>query len=688
MTARLGEVGLSQASRGRRAGLSPPSVLAWVVWAVTAAMTSVGLVLIAAGATSWRAFLVSGHPDSAVIGLAGGFFGALIVRYRPRNPVGWLLVANAVGHGLRTFAAAYASFALVHRPGSLPAGGLASWLATPALIVTGPLLAFALLRFPDGELLATRWRAVEVSIGVMVVFAVAIVGAMSWPVRGRALLDGAALPSTSQGRAVTLVTHVGQLLVAVALIMAAVSLVLRYRRSTGRVRQQLKWIALGIVPTIALLIAARLVGGVTGGALALVSPLSFFVTMVIAIRRHRLYDIERIISRTVAYTGLTGVLTGAFFATSTLVGAMFGRAGGGSPGATAAAAVTVTLLFQPLRHRFQAASDQRFRRRSYEAIRIVGDYLNSLRRKEPGAGALRAMVQQALADPSAAIGFWLDRHGYVDEDGNAIEVTGDADRIAWRVDRAGDHLGVVLFARRVLDQASSGAVGETLAAATPAFDHGRLRAQAMVQLAEVRASRARILAAADQARRRVEQDLHDGAQQRIVALALSLATLSSQAERGGQPDMAASLAVVKGDVYEALRELRELARGIHPMILTERGIGAALESLAERSPVPVQVAVAADGRFAPELEATAYYVVAESLANAAKYAQATRAVIQVRSSDGQLHVEVGDDGTGGASPRVGSGLAGLRDRVEAVGGQLTLESPAGAGTRVIAVIPL
>jgi signal transduction histidine kinase len=350
--------------------------------------------------------------------------------------------------------------------------------------------------------------------------------------------------------------------------------------------------------------------------------------------------------------------------------------------------VAVAALFQPLRRRLQEVSDRRFRRRSYEATRIVAAYLDSLRLHEPEAGALTDTLQAALADSSVAIAFWLGEDAYVDEEGTAIELPAVTRRLICRVDRAGDHLGVVLLDHQAIDQQSRAVLTAVIAAATPAFDHARLRAKTLAQLAEVRASRTRILAAADKARRRVEQDLHDGAQQRIVAIGLNLATLGSQAERVGQRELAAGLVAVKADVDAALHELRELARGMHPTVLTEQGVAAAIESLTERCPVPVDVVVDAACRLAPELEATAYYVVAESLANVAKYAGASRAVIRVCAVGGQLHVEVRDDGIGGASPRPGSGLTGLRDRVEALGGKLTVESAAGAGTRVVGEMPL
>ncbi|MDQ3067120.1 MAG: PAS domain S-box protein [Actinomycetota bacterium] len=203
---------------------------------------------------------------------------------------------------------------------------------------------------------------------------------------------------------------------------------------------------------------------------------------------------------------------------------------------------------------------------------------------------------------------------------------------------------------------------------------------------EVRASRARIVAAGDGARRELERNLHDGAQQRLVALSLSLRLAQSKVST----DPAAAEAVLEGaraELAAALDELRELARGIHPAVLTDRGLAAAVEALASRSPVPVE----ADVHLEPlplAVEAAAYYVIAESLANVTKYAHAANVTVRVRREGECVRVEVADDGTGGADPAAGSGLRGLSDRVEALGGSLVVESPLGVGTRIGAEIPL
>jgi PAS domain S-box-containing protein len=207
------------------------------------------------------------------------------------------------------------------------------------------------------------------------------------------------------------------------------------------------------------------------------------------------------------------------------------------------------------------------------------------------------------------------------------------------------------------------------------------------RLKELRASQARIIEAADAARRKIERDLHDGAQQHLVALALEVRLARARAERDPHSAVAFLERVGQG-LAQASAELRELAHGIHPAVLTERGLAAAVQALAGRSTVPVEVIETPDDRLAPPIEAAAYFVVAEALTNVAKYAQATAATVQVTVERGSLVVEVGDDGVGGASPDTGSGLRGLQDRVGALDGTLTVESPKGEGTRLRAVIPL
>jgi signal transduction histidine kinase len=233
-----------------------------------------------------------------------------------------------------------------------------------------------------------------------------------------------------------------------------------------------------------------------------------------------------------------------------------------------------------------------------------------------------------------------------------------------------------------LDQ---GLVRAAAAAAGMAIENEWLHAELRAQLAEVQASRQRIVAAEDRERRRVERNLHDGAQQRLATLALSLAMLRDR--DGADPAAAAALEQASAELKQAIDELRELARGIHPAILTEEGLPAAVESLADRSALPVRVVANFDGRLPEPVETAAYFVVAESLANVAKYACASAAQVEISRLNGSLHVAVLDDGVGGADPSLGSGLRGLEDRVSAVRGRFRVETAPGGGTRILAEIP-
>jgi signal transduction histidine kinase len=233
-------------------------------------------------------------------------------------------------------------------------------------------------------------------------------------------------------------------------------------------------------------------------------------------------------------------------------------------------------------------------------------------------------------------------------------------------------LGVLLVAR--------------LRARRLAHENAVLQGQVEAQLDEVRASRARIVEAGDRERRRVERDLHDGAQQRLVSLSLELQLARRALGEAGEPAVRQSLERAAEEAATALAELRELALGIHPLILTEAGLGPAVESLADRTPVDVSVEIGSE-RYPPAVEGAAYFLISEALTNVTKYAKATRAIVRIRGMADQVTVEVEDDGVGGADPRSGSGLRGLADRLAALDGTLTVESPNGGGTRILARIP-
>jgi signal transduction histidine kinase len=301
------------------------------------------------------------------------------------------------------------------------------------------------------------------------------------------------------------------------------------------------------------------------------------------------------------------------------------------------------------------------------------------------AGALRVELGRALGDPSVELAYWLPDSGqHVDAEGRTVELPPpDAGRAVTGVERDGRRIAAIVHDPALLDDPEQ--VRNAGAAAALALENERLEAELRAKVEELSASRARIVESGYAARRRLERDLHDGAQQRLVSIALSLRILRSRID--GDPDAVRELDSARSELDEALDELRELARGIHPSVLTDRGLDAALDGLARRAPLPVEVAETPAGRLPDRVESAAYFVVAEALTNVAKYAQATQACVNVRRDDGMVLVEVSDDGVGGADPATGSGLRGLLDRVSAVGGRLEVDSRPGEGTTVRAAIP-
>jgi signal transduction histidine kinase len=316
----------------------------------------------------------------------------------------------------------------------------------------------------------------------------------------------------------------------------------------------------------------------------------------------------------------------------------------------------------------------------------VGDLVIELGAQR-GVG-LRDALARALHDTSVEIAYRLpSRNEFVDADGRTVSLPQeDSARTVTMVERGGESLAAIIHDRSLLDEPAL--VEAVSAAARLAIDNERLQAEVRAKLEEVEASRARILEAADAERRRVERNLHDGAQQRLVTLSLAMGLLRDRIDGEGGPELAAQMEAISKELRGALEELRELARGIHPSILTEEGLQAAVESLVDRSTVPVSLEKGSVGRLPETVEATAYFVVAEALTNVAKYANASRASVHLIQEENQLRVKVSDDGVGGADVASGSGLRGLEDRVAALGGQLLVESRRGAGTTVRAEIPL
>lgn len=316
---------------------------------------------------------------------------------------------------------------------------------------------------------------------------------------------------------------------------------------------------------------------------------------------------------------------------------------------------------------------------------LVGDLLVELKGAMPH-GRLRQSLAKALGDPTLELAFWLPEPArYVDEEGLTVTIPEAGPRRVTPIDDSQrEPLAVLVHDPAVLQDTQR--VEAVASAARLALENERLHAELRAQLEEVRASRMRVVAAGDEARRRLERDLHDGAQQRLLAI-------SAAVERARSIDAASQrraelMAEIANELKETLAELRDLARGIHPALLTDEGLGPAIESLARRAQIPTRIEASSVERLPRPVEATVYYVIAEAIANAVRHSGATEVTVATRREARELLVSVRDDGQGGAVVGEGSGLRGLQDRVVALGGSLQIDSPLGEGTVVTAHIPV
>jgi signal transduction histidine kinase len=333
------------------------------------------------------------------------------------------------------------------------------------------------------------------------------------------------------------------------------------------------------------------------------------------------------------------------------------------------AAIPISLLIGLLRSRLARAA--------------VADMLPLLEKAQ--SADLRPLLANALGDPTLEVAYWYPQErAWVDVAGSPVSLPDEtSSRSVTRIEHDGP---IAALVHDPMLEHEPVLVRDVAAAAGLALENARLQAELQAQLVDLRESRARLVAAADTERRRIERNLHDGTQQRLLALALELTKAQRRATEIDQKELRALLDDAVSELREAVADLRDLAHGLHPTILAEQGLRPALSKLSDRMPIPTRTILDLDGRLPMTVEATVYYVVSEALANVEKHARASEVTIRVARRDDMVVVEVSDDGVGGVDPR-GSGLRGLRDRVEANGGRLEISDQSGRGTRLAAELP-
>ena len=657
---------------------------------------------------------VSAGQGNVANGVAGVIFiggfatvGALLAWKRPANPIGWLLSATGLSYAL-----AGVGLLLLQFPRTRAWG---NWLGWMYFFGIG-FVVFVLLLFPTGSLPSRRWRPVAWAAGAALAawalgnaFAPKTIAA-SPPVRNPMGVSG------PTGHVFQFLGGASAPLLIAAGLAAIGSLVFRYRRAGIVEREQLKWLVYAGGLIVAALLAevpieqilgpstasTNLQNAMSSGAIALVPA-----AIGIAVFRYHLYDIDLVINKTLVYGSLAVFITAVYVAIVVGVGSLAQRGDRPSLALSIAATAVVAVAFQPVRAWVQRLANLLVYGRRATPYEILADFAGRM----AGAYAAEDLLPQMariLAEGTGATraDVWL-KSGEVFHDGamwpagapplpparaTAADVPAypAADRIL-PVRYEGEVLGALSVSKRpgeALTPTEGRLLADLAGQVGLVLKNAGLREQLLARLEEIRASRLRLVAAQDAERRRIERNIHDGAQQQLVALAIKLSITESMigTDAEGEREL---LAELRQDAAGAVADLRDLARGIYPPLLASKGLVAALEAQAGKAPVPTAVAADGVGRYPQDIEAAVYFCVLEALQNVAKYAGATGAEVRLAASGHDLRFEVTDDGAGfdPGSGGYGTGLQGMADRLQAHGGTLDVRSAPGSGTTILGRLP-
>lgn len=678
--------------------------LAWGLLAFIALGAAVSVVL-ALAAERYEAFSVAFLVIFPIVGV-------VLASRRPSNPLGWIMLGIGVVWSMPS--GAYGVYGLTEGR-DLPAAAYALTLDGPTWVwFIGPS-GFLLMLFPDGHLPSSRWRWFAWSMGIgMLVLSLAF---LFFP----GTFSDYDLPDVRNPLGIAALRPFEPFILAlivtvpVTVVGGAVAVIRRLRRATDDVeRHQLRWLAwaAGIVAVSYVLAFAIGWGDQTGFlsvALQTVAVWSFALIPIaigIAVLRYRLFEIDVVIRKTVVVGALGVFIAVVYVAIVAGIGALVGS--GGNTLASAIAAAVVAIAFQPAARRARRLADRVvYGRRAtpYEALSAFSERVGETYATDDllprmarilgeATGARRADVWLMIGERFRPAARWpLDAEvPQAQPSANGeLPPLPDADA-AFAVRHQGELLGALTLAKPASDplsQTDEKLASDLASQAGLVLSNARLTTELESRIDELHALHKRLVSAQDQERRRIERNIHDGAQQQLVALSVRLRLARSLLER--DPSEAATvLEELQGQATETLEDLRDLARGIYPPLLADKGLAAALEAQMRRSLVPVDIERDGVGRYPQEVEAAVYFSVLESLQNVAKYANASRAEVRLSASDVRLRFEVIDDGVGfdPATTTYGTGLQGIADRLAALGGSLDVRSSRGSGTTVAGTIPL
>lgn len=679
----------------------------FAVWALAILLVGATLTLSALNGSFSSDLLFIPLAIAMVLGYST--VGALIASRTPRNPMGWLMMAIGIAFILSGFADEYTTYTFVTSPGRLPLGNVAAVSSNSFWMPTIAALVLLILLYPSGRVPGPRWRLLPWAIGVLTMLFLAanlvVPGILQDAPKGVRIQNpfGIHALKAVAGAAV----GISSTALLLSVVPAVVALVLRYRQSREEQRQQIRWlvyVVATIVAVIVLTLVAALIIGKSFGDSFLNNALFLVIfaligigvpaAMGVAVLRYRLYDLDLVVQKTVLYATVAVLLTGVFLLVALAIGGIAGR---GEAGAVVAAAAIGLSLWPAIRLAKRVADRLVYGGRAtpYEVLtefsaRVGGSYgaedvLPRMAQIVAGAvGARRAVVWLRIGDElrPAAVAPHGDSPAPIRISGSELPALAADGTVEVR-DR-GELLGALSVdtpSNDPMNPSKERLVRDLASQAGLVLRNVRL-------IEELRESRRRIVAVQDERARKLERNIHDGAQQQLVALSVKLRLAEQLADRDAAKTKE-MLAQLQGEVTDALENLRDLARGIYPPLLANAGLGAAVEAQARKSPVPVDFGVDGIGRYPQELEAAVYFCVLEAMQNIAKYSRANLARIRLVETNGDLTFTVVDDGVGFDPSRArGSGLPNMRDRMEALGGHVEIQSSVGSGTRVAGVVPV
>ena len=689
-----------------REGTAAPSGLTVVLGGIAFAAVAVGTVLAFPAAS--RAGFTGIYATDLLLGASFSTIGVLVTRRRSENRIGWLFLAIGVIEALNAALNHYAIVGLTARdvlPGAVWAAWFGYW--SISFVVPAGLFLLLLIVFPNGRAVSRRWTWLAwAGLAFSTLFALSEIFLLPrMEVATGIEIDNPTNVASSEAPEYAWVFGMAILLGGVAAVIT------RYRRSHGEERQQLRWFVFAVaiaIGSLALLVLFFFAIGapepepqwftVAATAVPLIGiGVGVPAACGIAVLRYRLWDLDIVIRKTVVVAVVTALISALYV---TIVGGIGALVGSRLDTALAfAGAAVLAVAFQPIRRRAGGLADRLVYGKRATPYEVLSDFSGRVGEAYADDEVLPRMAQILGAGTGAdAATVWLHVGGELRPAASwpqdrrlrptafRGDLVSDLGEPAFDVRHGGELLGalsVSLPPNDPMDATKERLVRDLASQAGLVLRNVRL-------VEEVRASRHRLVAAQDERAKALERNLHDGAQQQLVALAVRLRLARASAIKEGARSTVDLLDTLATDASDALENLRDLARGIYPPLLADQGLAAALEAQARRSPVHVIVESDGIGRYPQEMESAAYFCVLEALNNVAKYAGASRAQIRLSEQDGRLIFEVVDDGLGfdPAATAYGTGLQGMADRLDAIGGTLEVRSEHGAGTTVAGRIPV